>query len=137
MQLKLKRSTEQGGIIFKKTFYRLDAMLSLTDEEKEQFKKYNQWKATIIPSKQAIKGKNIDDEYNQEVLSMTTFASLVDGIVFTDNKISLIEDVEIYISSGVAAVKKYIEDLESFDGTSETERVIDFSGENPKIISTD
>lgn len=137
MQLKLKRSSKETGIFSKTTEYHLDAMLHLTDEEIEKFKKYNQWKATIIPSKRMIDAINRDDEYNQQVLTVHTFESLTKGLGFADKDINLIERVEHFITAGVSTVKKYIESMESFDGTTDTEVVIDFGDDDPKIVSRD
>ena len=138
MQLKLKRSNEEVGLIFKKTGYRLDAMLHLTDAEIENFKKHGQWKATVIPNARMVDqttGK--DDVYNQEVLAMTTFEKLTQGISFTEKHMSLIENVERYITAGVTTVKKHIDRLETYDGSTDQERVIDFDGDGPKIVSSD
>lgn len=145
MELKLKRSQRQGGMLGGKVFFAIDARADLTGEEKALVKKYALNKLSLYDSETrkkhaAAMERNLDDSgYGgggfmklaaglgraaMAALSLRiTIESLMDGQHIECKDLDEMLGAEAAIREACGILKAYLDTAETFDGR---EVVIEF-----------
>ena len=107
MQLKVKRTQEQKGLLLKRTVYGIKLTVDYSEEERA-----------------AINAKNLGGSivYEHEKLRATV-KSLKDGQYFESDDLAFLTQVEEEIRTGLKNLKTHIQVANAFDGSDQVEEI--------------
>jgi hypothetical protein len=148
MQLKLKRSQRQGGVMGGKLLFCLDARAEYTPEEQANIAKYKLGKQVIYSSEAAKKHidkgmGNLDGSATGGFKALGAFAlaslhlnitidSLKEGQHIECKELDELLGAEETLVTACKNLKAFLAAAATFDGR---ESVVDFSGEEPRMIA--
>lgn len=145
MQLKLKRTTRETGMLTKTTLFCLDAALSLEPAEAEAIAKYKLGPQVIYASERAKEAAAATTNTSGTVagaakawanviaarLALTiTIQGLTTGQHIECKDVAELLEAENAIQTACENLKLYLAAAETFNGQ---ERVIDYSGDKPTV----